>query len=261
MWAADNHWEPPAEQHGIWDEKTASVAWSEGWSDFFPLLVNGNACFNWDNSTSCPNNADPVNGVNLEWHNRSDGSPPGDAVEGRVAGALYDLLDTTNDGYDNISNPFYQNWNILSGQPHTLDEFWVAWKNLGYEKHGSVQAIYGNGIDYDSPPTINPLPTVTVLKNTRLNQAIDLWTYGSDAESQAWQLYYWISNVSNTNCGINISTPDNRYVSTIPTWNWTGQCIVAVQAGDGIKNNDPGRSFYVHVVEPAARIFLPLIMK
>lgn len=259
-----NHWNPPVVlNHPIWGVTNSSVAWSEGWADFFVLPVNGNACFNWDNSTSCPTNNDPVNGANFEWHNRSDGLALGDAVEGRIAGALYDLLDTTNDGYDNVSNPFYQDWGILPGQPHPLNDFWIAWKNRGYEKHGSVQAIFQNGIDYDTPPSIGPLPNMTVLKNVWLNQALDLWAYSYDPESAPSQLEFWIFNVSNPNCGVSIPVhPNDRYVNIMPIQNWTGSCSVTIKALDGIYSRDS--TFTVRVVEPATwtfPIFLPFIRK
>ena len=254
-------WNPPVVlDHPVWGVTNSSVAWSEGWADFFVLPVNGNACFNWDSSTSCPNSGDPVNGVNFEWHNRSDGLPLGDAVEGRVAGGLYDLLDTTNDGYDNVSNPFYQNWSILSGQPHTLNAFWIAWKSRGYEKHGAVQAIFQNGIDYDTPPTLGPLPNVTVFKNTWQNQAIDLWGYSYDPESSPNQLEFWIFSVSNPNCGTNIPAhPNDRYVRVTPIQNWTGSCGVTVKALDGIYSRES--TFTIWVIEPLKQIFFPLIRK
>lgn len=83
--------------HQMFEKKGQVCAWVEGWSDFFALAVNGDPCYDWG--------IGPCGGgsENLEtptWPVFPDQRPTGDDVEGRVAGALYDLFDRADDGYD-----------------------------------------------------------------------------------------------------------------------------------------------------------------
>jgi hypothetical protein len=70
----------------------------------FPLVVNGNPTYTWSSGSS----------LNLEtptW-----GTPywdDGDDVEGRVAGALWDIYDTPNDGYDQFVDGFGNIWDTF----------------------------------------------------------------------------------------------------------------------------------------------------
>jgi len=82
---------PPAmEEHYINENSDASTAWVEGWANFFPLVVQ---------------NDPDLLGWNLETHHWcSAGWDDGDEVEGRVAGALWDIFDSDDDGYDSFSD-------------------------------------------------------------------------------------------------------------------------------------------------------------
>lgn len=239
--------------HGIRDQENALCAWSEGWADFLALAVNGDACFDWNNT--------PCSGLNLEtptwgtpgWNNN------GDEVEGRVAGALYDLFDEANDGLDQTTFGFAPIWTIVRTAPHEQNfaGFWSSWKAQGYNQHRAVQAIYQNTIDYDTPPTIANLPDRTVLQNFSWNNAIDLWAYSSDPESFDWELDWLITNSSDWRCRATIDAQD--YVDINPLPGWLGSCDVTIRVSDGIKFGYD--TFTVRVVPVAARVYLPLVMK
>jgi len=110
MWNKTGQWlwyEFNCFDHDIFSQESIQCAWSEGWADFFAIAVNGDICYDKD--------VGPCTGVpdqdkyDLENHTRNDpnalGSWWGDGVEGRVAGTLYDLMDSANESpwYDNSS--------------------------------------------------------------------------------------------------------------------------------------------------------------
>jgi hypothetical protein len=148
--------------HTFWQYTSQACAWHEGWGDFFALAVNGDPSFNFANGAA----------VNLETPDRNNpkdsvGNPyRGDTVEGRDAGALYDLFDTTNDGYDqNASFGFDEIWNIVGGGAgeDSFTNFWNHWKSAGYNQPFAAKALYQNTIDYtDTIPTSTPTPTRTL---------------------------------------------------------------------------------------------------
>ncbi len=254
----DDFYRCALQAHHLFARKTPLCAWTEGWADFLALAGNGDACYDWGLS---PCGADGDNFQNLErptWPVPPD-QTIGDAVEGRVAGALYDLFDQTNDGWDQFSFGFAPIWTIVRTSPHewSFAEFWSGWRTQGYNQHRAVQAIYQNTIDYDTPPTIANLPDRTVLQNFSWNNAIDLWAYSSDPESSDGELDWLITHSSDWRCRVTID--DQDYVDINPLPGWLGSCDVTIRVSDGIKFDHD--TFTVRVVPVAARVYLPLAMK
>ncbi len=134
--------------HTMFASIDENCAWSEGWADFFALPVNGDPCYDFG--------IGPCSGVsdrdhyNLETQNRNDGRSKGDKVEGRVAGALYDLFDNTNEGYDQVFFGFSPIWNIIRTVPTetSFRDFSNSWIASGYDLRTSLLAFYQNTIDY-----------------------------------------------------------------------------------------------------------------
>jgi hypothetical protein len=139
----------PPPEHYINETSNNVTAWSEGWAHFFPLVVFND-----------PVLEDPWSSTNLEIpHWCSPGWDDGDEVEGRVAGALWDIFDSQNDNspwyYDSFSDGFSHIWHLLSTQTdNTFNEFWQAWAahnesgTPGYPKQPALMAIFQNSIDY-----------------------------------------------------------------------------------------------------------------
>ncbi|MBI4789943.1 MAG: hypothetical protein HY782_23160 [Chloroflexi bacterium] len=243
--------------HNIRSATSLACAWSEGWADFFPLVANGDACYDFGRGpcTGTPNS----DHYNLETHSRNDTPQSfawGDAVEGRVAGALYDLLDYTNDGYDQIGFGFAPIWNVVKVAPVNFWSFWSYWKTRGYEKHYALQSIYQNTIDYDTAPSISNLPTLTLLQGITYNHAVDLWPYTDDPESTDSQLTYSFVSATDARCGTNV---DSHYVNFAVQPGWSGSCGVTIRTSDNIKATNG--TFIVNVVPVRARIYLPFIAK
>jgi hypothetical protein len=119
--------------HDIWSVKEEKCAWSEGWADFFPLLVNwvpGDTCY--DKGPGPCTGAKNSQYFDLENQGWGDGQAAGRAVEGRVAGALYDLYDGNNEGpFDVATNSFESMWIIMRFRvpaAQTLFDFGDRWR-------------------------------------------------------------------------------------------------------------------------------------
>ena len=117
-----------------------NCAWTEGWANFLPLAVQNEPNFEWGDG----------NDINLEeptW-----GTPnwdDGDGVEGRVAGALHDIYDSTNDGYDTFTDGFLNIWDVVYHQTDdNFAEFYTAWGSRGHNQVDAVYSIYQNTINY-----------------------------------------------------------------------------------------------------------------
>lgn len=136
--------------HDIWTAMEDKCAWSEGWADFFPLLVNGDHCYD-KGVGPCTGTRDNQY-FDLENQGWSDSQSRGPTVEGRVAGALYDLYDSNNEGpFDIATNSFESMWIIMRDRvpaAQTLADFGNSWKNSGYNYGQFLLVAYQNTIDY-----------------------------------------------------------------------------------------------------------------
>ncbi len=235
--------------HGVFTQTTPLCAWAEGWGSFLAVVVNGDPVFEWA----------PASSENLETQNWNDGRSRGDEVEGRVAGALYDLFDNANEGpFDSATFGFAPIWSIVRAAPHegNFFEFWNSWRANGNNQHHAVRAIYQNTIDYDTWPTIANLPDRTVLQNFTWIHAIDLWEYSADAESVDSELTWVIQSGVNPACGVSL---DSHWVNIAPQQGWLGSCDVTIAVSDGIYSNVD--TFAVNVVPVRGRNYLPIILK
>lgn len=168
--------------HGIFDVLYDSrCAFAEGWADYFPLIVNGDRCFDLETRGPCDGVMDYTS-FDLEYQGWWDGRPIGDQVEGRVAGALYDVTDDNNEGFDDRGDSFSRVWTVLGDLPpvYTALNFYTLWMGHGY--WGLLAPLtnrfYNNTIEYHrmglplvmnaegssgipATPTPTPRPTVT----------------------------------------------------------------------------------------------------
>ena len=122
-----------------------NCAWTEGWANFLPLAVQNEPNFEWGNG-------DDENLETKTWG--SPGWDDGDGVEGRVAGALYDIYDSTNDGFDTFTDGFLNIWDVVYHQTDdNFAEFYTAWRTRGHDVPNANAAIFQNTIDYNNPPS------------------------------------------------------------------------------------------------------------
>ncbi|GAA4858945.1 hypothetical protein GCM10023310_42650 [Paenibacillus vulneris] len=115
-----------------------NCAWTEGWADFLPLYINNDSRYNWS----------PTQWTDVET--RGNGSYDyGDQVEGNVAGALWDLYDTIDDGSDMKSYPFnYIYTNMWFVRSNNFREYWDHWLNTAHYDADALGCIDQNTMDY-----------------------------------------------------------------------------------------------------------------
>lgn len=156
------HW--PSNATGDYEiEKVSNSnkAWVEGWGLYLPLAVKDNGTYVM-RAYGCDEVIDfeTPHWCYPDWDD-------GDSVVGRVTGALFDIYDSTNDGYDPFSDGFNRTWNVLLFQPYNGEPcnnfslFWKIW-NVTYYTHpkspsspynqqdwtNTLMAIFQNSIDY-----------------------------------------------------------------------------------------------------------------
>jgi hypothetical protein len=237
-----------------------SCAWSEGWADFLPLLVNDDVCFDWGRG---PCGAGGGAFENLEDRSRNDMPPAfpwGDRVEGRIAGALYDFFDNNNEGFDSAIFGFGPIAAIvLDAQPEdSFFTFWRRWQASSNNRHNALRALYQNTIDYNTSPRFDPLlPNLVALRGVAWPRALDLWSYALDDDSADSELRFQLVSVSDNRCGVTLT--ENRWIDLTPQANWLGVCDVTVRASDTIASVDD--TFRVTVAPIVALNYLPAVIK
>lgn len=134
----------PGGAHSWFSGTSSKLAWSEGWASFFMGAVR-NTRFYVDHT------AGSQSVVNLETIHQF---AQGDAVEGAVAGSLYDVFDSSSDAPDAVSDGISHIWNIMttyikSDSGCDIRDFDDGWVGLYYPNKTGVRAILKNhGIDY-----------------------------------------------------------------------------------------------------------------
>lgn len=163
---------PTLPNHWFGQTSSPGFAWVEDWATFFALAVNGNQYYTIEGG-------DPQN---LEVPSFGYVDPfqfftwaEGDAVEGRVAGVLWDLKDSSLDGYDNFNIDFTTIWPTFVENPKadTFAEFWDKLKlksAIVNDPIPAARSIFQNTIEYAELGlhlTTTPFPSYggTISKN------------------------------------------------------------------------------------------------
>jgi hypothetical protein len=196
--------------HYLWQAYKGEIAWTEGWADFFPLVVQDDKYLgdeldsNGDIENKDWNSQGSIyNGQQWIWSDCEDG----DEVEGRVAGALWDIYDSDYDGYDTFSNGFSEIWESLCSSPSNVSTFanyWNVLKAQYPDQQPANRALFQNTIAYDSPlylnTSVNPPSAGTVTRNPNLfsypydptNPSVTL----TASWNQGWTFDHWSGNLS-----------------------------------------------------------------
>jgi hypothetical protein len=166
------YWSPDCWNHYMFVAGTMECAMAEGWADYFSMVVKNTPCWTFG-LVACQGQPD-ITFYNLETHSRVDDPNSfswGDGVEGRVAGALWDLYDSynSNEDFDRMSEGFSSIARITlsrSSPVRTFGEFWSDW--VGYYPDGMEQFLSGlvlwwNTIDENETVLQRYLPIVMKL--------------------------------------------------------------------------------------------------
>ena len=120
-----------------------NYAWTEGWANIVPLVVLDDPVYTRRNRFSV--NLETPDRQTLNWDD-------GDAVEGRVAGALWDIYDASpdyDDGYDKFGEGFLEIWNPFERQnDNNFSQFWAEYQTGKPDVSPQLLALYQNSIDY-----------------------------------------------------------------------------------------------------------------
>ena len=238
MYTVYGDWMPPTacpSPHYVKSAHNDQCAWREGWANFFALVVNNDPVFLWP-SGSTLNLETPTWGTST-WDD-------GDTVEGRVAAALWDMLDTTDDGSDETlgsSDDFANIWDTLFHQnDNNFSEFWAAWKSRGHDELFPVMAIYQNTIDYRStkPGTFNKLTPANGATGQAASFTLD---WGTSTGTGYYQYCYDTSNNNVCNGSwVSTGTTSSATITGLsPTTTYYWQ-VRAGESGGMTYGNGPG---------------------
>ncbi|WP_250034444.1 hypothetical protein [Paractinoplanes maris] len=168
---------PPSEQpacrtHFVNQQSGPICAWVEGFADWY-----GTAVLNNPDIPGNRGNIDTATWGTPGWND-------GDQVEGRVAGSLWDLLDTTDDGTDTYNDTLANVWDtFLNGRVTTFAAYWAArgreGKQVGDPALGS---LFQNTIDYGFR---QPLTSGAAVQGTTPPNDHN---YRYDTQHQAWSV-------------------------------------------------------------------------
>lgn len=127
--------------HSITGISSLSCAWSEGWAEFLPLFMNSDGCYDFG--------LGPCSGSFVDLENAGFRDNPlvfnfGEAVEGRIAGALFDLTDGNNEEFDLTGLPLSMTVNVIYSPPleESFPEFWNNWITAGYGYEHELNSIF-----------------------------------------------------------------------------------------------------------------------
>lgn len=138
---------PNCNPHTIPGSTSQGCAWTEGWAEFIPAAVNNDPTFYWPSGSSL--NLELPTWGSFGWNN-------GDTVEGRVAGALWDIYDAQNDGDDIYYDGTFTNlWEVsYNANDNVMSDFWADWVGRGHSNvsWGPIMDLYQNTINYRNGP-------------------------------------------------------------------------------------------------------------
>lgn len=212
--------------HSLNVESNVTCAWTEGWATAFAMWVTddpvANAPGGYALDLEAPTWETPY------WDDGSD-------VEGRVAGALWDITDSVNDGFDTFDGSWLMVWDVMwNVNCDSFGQFWNAWKDLGWPTDGPIRCIWQNTIDYNNRPSC-PIPNCSTDEDTPMT--IDLWDYASDDESPNSSLTFHIIGHPDSRLGLSIRY--DRYLDIDPASNWwTGPVSVGIECSDGLESRN-----------------------
>lgn len=204
------------------DEVTSrTCAWVHGFGMFFAVAVQADPTY--VTASEALNLESPL--VELE---------EGDAVAARVAGALLDLMDANNEGFDKYTGAFTEIWNVFASRPlNSFPDFWGAWKDSGLPQCDPLTSLFQNTINYNTPPALDPFPDPVELdEDTELEPPFDMQARARDAECPFEKLLFDLEEPATSTVAVDLR--EGRFLHVIPTQDWHGEVTFNVRVFDGV---------------------------
>jgi hypothetical protein len=108
----------------------------------------------------------------------------------------------------------------------------------------------------NTPPTLNPLPTMLTAANEPAHPTIDLWQYAFDYQTPTNQLAFEIVSVTAT--AVNLTLTSNRYLTIDPEPDWLGTAQAVIRVADS-DHMTAEQTVQIIVAETVHHLYLPSI--
>ncbi len=221
-------------------------AWTEGWADFVPSLVDNASVYKWYNDTHIDleraalvdDDEDLSGNINNPAITILNGNLVGQTVEGRVAAALWDITDNSShpdhDFIDNVNHDMMAEGSdkimmILEDKPRTFKNFDKLW-NEEYASTFNIMKMHS--MDFVTlKPTATP-QTVTV----QSGETVDITLTGSDPENDILSFSIVTDPKNGTLDRFSINSSEHRYT---PNNNAVGMDSFTFRAFDGHLSSEP----------------------
>lgn len=174
---------PPSNcpSHDIPTTSNTVCAWTEGFAEWYPAMVFGDPTYHYGNGTGLTRDLEGNTWSTSGWN-------LGDAVEGRVAAALIDLSDYTNESpWDRFGEGAPGNvWEtFVNNRTDTFAQFWQQRANAGYNTAdtGGNGGVYQSTIDYSFR---DPLTPYAELSRPQPQGSTNRHAYSYPAPSNYW---------------------------------------------------------------------------
>lgn len=177
----------------------------------------------------------------------SPGWSDGDRVPGRITGALWDLHE--NDGsteeFDRFNTLFADIWQVFAERrPTTFREWWDGWRALKKNGCAAVGSLFQNTIDYNTPPSIQPIPDVVLDEDE--TAILDLKNYVDDADCGDENILIRLVDAGKPEAGVKLL--DTKVISITPQADWSGDTRVTVAVSDGLVESQQSFRVIVNAV-------------
>ena len=222
-------------------ETSQTCAWIHGWGLFFAAAVQNDPVY--ETASQALSLESPL--VDLD---------DGDAVSLRVAGALWDLMDAANDGFDQYTGSFMEVWNGMASSPvYSFHEFWDA---SGIPACEGLTALAQNTINYNTPPELDSFPDpIEMDEDPASPPAFDMRDQARDAECSFDKLLFGVEGAATST--VRVELREDGFLEIVPAENWYGEVTANVRVFDGVDFTSQPLHVIVHSVNDVPRIAPP----
>lgn len=232
---------PPSEPR---NRITAACALVHGLAMFLPLGVAEDPRF--ETPSVAEIDMDLAKAGSVGWQD-------GDLVPGRITGAFWDLHenDQTEEEYDKFDASFADIWDVFAAsRPDTMAEWWTGWKALGKNGCTAVGSLFQNTIDYNTPPSVQPIPDIVLDEDD--TAILDLKNYVSDADCGDDDIVFRMIDAGTPEAGVKLLAAG--IISVTPEAEWYGDTRVTVGVSDGLVGVELSFRVIVNSVNDCVRI-------